>query len=206
MTEHNPTLLVRPDWLAGLAERGGEVFGDVIDAMRHVQDQLASANAPPEVLADVRTRLEQLFDLLRPWQVAEADRPFGRRWDLPGRGQYLTPPLPIIERSDSHLVASMLLGEHYLGRNGAAHGGVIPLVFDEIMGAVANLRATSVYRTAYLNVNFRVITPIGRTLRIDSAITREDGRKRFISGRLWDGDTVLADAEGLFLALRQGQP
>ena len=61
-------------------------------------------------------------------------------------------------------------------------------------------------RTAYLHVNYRNITPIERELQLTARFDREEGRKRFLSGELRDGDTLCADVEGLFVALRPGQP
>jgi predicted thioesterase len=63
-----------------------------------------------------------------------------------------------------------------------------------------------VARTAYLKVNYRAITPIGRELLVDATVDRVEGRKRWASARLFDGETPIADAEGLFVELLPGQP
>lgn len=202
----NDELLSEPAWVSGDNERGGQEFGALIASMRHLQDCIAKTNGPPDVLLEAEAALVKALKTLEPWEVGESERPYGRRWDLPGRGQFLTPPLKIVERGEIFLVASTYLGEHYLGRNGAAHGGVVPLIFDEIMGGVANHGVTNVFRTAYLNVNFRKITPIGKHLTIDSRVTRSEGRKRFVAGSLKHEGELLADAEGLFIELRAGQP
>jgi acyl-CoA thioesterase FadM len=61
-------------------------------------------------------------------------------------------------------------------------------------------------RTAYLHINYRQVVPIEKKLQIDAAVDRVEGRKIFVAGRLSDGDTVLADAEALFVLLKPGQP
>jgi acyl-CoA thioesterase FadM len=61
-------------------------------------------------------------------------------------------------------------------------------------------------RTAYLHVNYRQIVPINQELQVDAWVDRVEGRKIFVSGRLSDGDTVLTDAEALFVLLKPGQP
>ena len=61
-------------------------------------------------------------------------------------------------------------------------------------------------RTAYLHVNYRQIVPIDQELQVDARVDRVEGRKIFVSGRLSDGDTVLTDAEALFVLLKPGQP
>jgi acyl-coenzyme A thioesterase PaaI-like protein len=93
----------------------------------------------------------------------------------------------------------------YHGGGGAVHGGVIPMLFDQVLGRLTNLPGRPRTRTAYLHVNYRQVTPIGPELRVDGAIDREEGRKLHVSGRLRQGDQLLADVEGLFIVLRPGQ-
>ncbi len=61
-------------------------------------------------------------------------------------------------------------------------------------------------RTAYLHVNYRQIVPIEKELQVDARVDRAEGRKIFVTGRLLDGETVLCDAEALFVKLNPGQP
>jgi hypothetical protein len=61
-------------------------------------------------------------------------------------------------------------------------------------------------RTAYLTINYRNIVPIEKELRFDAGVDRVDGRKIFVSGRLTDGDTLLTEADALFVKLKPGQP
>jgi hypothetical protein len=48
--------------------------------------------------------------------------------------------------------------------------------------------------------------PIETRLAIEARFDSEEGRKRILSETIRDGNTVCADAEGLFVALRPGQP
>ena len=61
-------------------------------------------------------------------------------------------------------------------------------------------------RTAYLTVNYRAITPIEVELRLEASVDRTEGRKTWATGRLYDGERLVADAEGLFVKLRPGMP
>ena len=67
-------------------------------------------------------------------------------------------------------------------------------------------RVTLPARTAYLTVNYRAITPVDVELQLTGSIDRSEGRKTWATGRLHDGDRLVADAEGLFVKLRPGQP
>jgi acyl-coenzyme A thioesterase PaaI-like protein len=105
-----------------------------------------------------------------------------------------------------HVEGHVTFGRFYLGGNGAAHGGTIPLLFDEVLGRLANTGDRAKSRTAYLNVDYRAITPIGVELEVRARFELEEGRKRFLSGEIVNGATICAEAHGLFVALRPGQP
>ncbi len=67
------------------------------------------------------------------------------------------------------------------------------------------LTGGSVRRTAYLHVNYRKIVPIEKELQVEAGgVVRTEGRKVFVDVRLCDGDDLLADGEGLFVALKPG--
>ena len=171
-----------------------------------MQDRLASTNPPEAALVETAERLEQLADLLEPWVVPERQQIAGTRIDLPSRGLALLPPFTTDEELDDRMTGRVVFRRFYLGGNGAAHGGALPLLFDEVLGHLANNGERPPARTAYLHVNYRHITPIDVELRLEASVDREDGRKRWVTGRLYDGDTLLSDAEGLFVELRPGQP
>jgi hypothetical protein len=189
-----------------MAQRGGRGYAELITAMRLVQNRLAAAAPPPDVVRAVTSKLEQVGTLLAPYEVSEWEAPIGTRLDLPGRGHPLLLPLVIDEWTDTVVRGRVTFPRYYLGGNGAAHGGTLPLLFDEVMGRLSNGGGRSVARTAYLHVNYRSITPIDRELEIEVTFDRQQGRKRYVTGRLRDGDVLLADAEGLFVELRPGQP
>lgn len=181
-------------------------FADLVLALREVQDLVAGSDPPPEVAEAATATLRELSRRIRPFEVAERDAPAGKLHDQPGRGHSLLLPFVIESASDTRVRGRVRFTRFYLGGNGAAHGGAVPLLFDEVLGHLCNVGGRSAARTAYLRVDYRAITPIGPELVIDATIDREEGRKRWLSGRLHHGDTLLAEAEGLFVALRPGQP
>jgi acyl-coenzyme A thioesterase PaaI-like protein len=185
---------------------GGSAFGDFLAAVREIQDLVAGTRPPPEVLEEMTRRLHSLAELLRPWIVEESRVLAGKRPDLPGRGHPLLLPFVVDHQTDQTVTGHVQFGRFYLGGNNAAHGGAIPLLFDEVLGRLSNAAGRSRARTAFLHVNYRSITPIGAELRVEARLDREEGRKRYISGKLLHGDEVVADATGLFVALRSGQP
>ncbi|MGI8445892.1 MAG: hotdog domain-containing protein [Streptosporangiaceae bacterium] len=180
-------------------------FPGMIDTLRVLQNRITCSVPSEQLAAEVSRMLTDLAIQLGPYAVDEQEQIAGRM-DLPGRGQAMVPVIYLDEQDDQHAIGRVTFGRFYLGGNGAAHGGAIPLVFDDVMGRLANTGGRLPSRTAYLHVNYRSIAPIERELQLTARFDREEGRKRFLSGELRDGSTLCADVEGLFVALRPGQP
>jgi hypothetical protein len=158
------------------------------------------------VSKELTERLLDLADVLAGHQMAEPDRIDGWRPDLPGRGHPLLPPYLIDDEGDGTLAGRVTFTRFYLGGNHAAHGGALPLLFDDVLGRVMNHGQTSIARTAYLTTNYRRVTPLDVELRFEASRDRVDGRKRWGSARLFDPDgQLVSDADGLFLQLLPGQ-
>ena len=178
----------------------------MIEALRTVQVRVAEARPTPQVAAEVTRELEQIAVALRPFAVPDERRIAGRMLDVPGRGQALIPPIELSCRDPARMIGTVRLTTVYLGSGGAAHGGVIPLIFDEFMGKFSNMGWIARTRTAYLHVNYRVLVPANVDLRIEVKLEREAGRKLFLTGTLQNGDTVLADANALFVIVKTASP
>jgi len=186
---------------------GGPAFGRFVASMRRLQDTVAGIAPPDDVVGSAADELDRLAESLEKWQVGEWERFAGRRRDLPGRGHPLLPPFTVEERTDTSVRGRVVFGAYYLGGNGAAHGGALPLLFDEVLGILVNTaEPPPPARTAYITTNYRAITPVDVELRVVAGVDRIEGRKRWATGRLYDGDRLLADAEGLFVKLRPGMP
>lgn len=177
----------------------------MIDALRVLQDRITGAAPSAELAAEVSRTLTDLAVRLDEYAVDEPDQ-IADQVEVPGRAQALVPVVHLDEQDERHAAGRVTFGRFYLGRNGAAHGGAIPLVFDDVLGRLSGAGGRPPSRTAYLRVNYRAITPVGRELQVTARFDREEGRKRFLSGELRDGGTLCADVEGLFVGLRPGQP
>jgi acyl-coenzyme A thioesterase PaaI-like protein len=80
------------------------------------------------------------------------------------------------------------------------HGGVIAMVFDEILG-VANVQAASPGMTGTLSVKYRRPTPIRTPLRLEAHVIERTGRRIRIRGAIFNGDELTAEAEAVFVEL-----
>lgn len=187
--------------------KGGPDYGRFIDAVRKLQDHARAVDAPDDVITQAADRLEELSALLAPFDADEWQSPSGRRMDLPVRGNILTIPMSAKKTEDGRIEGWARFARFHLGRNGAVHGGALGMLFDTVLGLTASVLSGSPrQRTAYLKINYRRIVPIEKELQIDAGIDQVDGRKIFVSGRLSDGDTLLAEADALFVRLKPGQP
>jgi acyl-coenzyme A thioesterase PaaI-like protein len=187
--------------------KGGPDYGRFVDAVRKMQDHARAVDAPDGVITEAADLLEKVSALLSPFDADEWESPSGRRMDLPMRGNIMTIPMSARKTDDGRIQGWARFARFHLGRNGAVHGGALGMLFDTVLGLTSSvITGGPRQRTAYLKINYRHIVPIEKKLQIDAGVDRVDGRKIFVSGRLSDGDTLLTEADALFVRLKPGQP
>ncbi|CAN5670026.1 PaaI family thioesterase [soil metagenome] len=187
--------------------KGGPDYGRFIEGVRRLQDHARAVDAPDAVITEAAELLEKASALLGPFDADEWSSPSGRRYDLPNRGGILGVPMQAAKTDDGRIRGTARFSRYHLGRNGAAHGGAIALLFDSILGLTSALLTQGPYqRTAFLHVNYRKIVPIEKTLQLNAGVDRVEGRKIFVEVTLSDGDDVLTEGEALFVLLKPGQP
>ena len=82
-----------------------------------------------------------------------------------------------------------------------AHGGSMAALLDEAMGTCAWASGHGVV-AARIEVEFRTLLPLGRVVVVESQVSRVEGRKVHVTGRITDGSaTRYATSTGLFLEL-----
>jgi acyl-coenzyme A thioesterase PaaI-like protein len=187
--------------------QGGPDYGRFIDAVRTLQDHARAADAPDDVITEAADLVEKVTQLLGPYYANEWASPSGRRMDLPNRGNILAIPLDLHKTDDGRIEGTAQFRRFHLGRNGAAHGGAVAQLFDGLLGYTAfTLSGSRAQRTAFLHVDYRKIALVEKELHVDARIDGIEDRKIFVSGRLFDGDAVVAEAHALFVKLKPGQP
>ncbi|MFF1732140.1 PaaI family thioesterase [Streptomyces sp. NPDC058247] len=180
-------------------------FAEILGALRRVQSAAAFSAPPAALTSELIGPLEEIADHLAAHRTGEDGRLAGGS-AVGGPGHPLFVPYEVTSCGARTLRASVEFEPVHVGGNGAVHGGVLPLLFDDVLGVFVAFQSERHCRTAYLHVNYRKVTPIRRPLRIDAAIDRVEGRKTYVTGRLYDGETLLADVEALFVQLLPGQP
>lgn len=187
------------------AEDPTDPYAAMIGSLRSFLDHVAAAKPDDLQLTKLAFDLAGWRDRLAEVAVSERDQIFARRFDLPGRGQTMSPAFVVRDADADHVTGTVRYGRYFLGGNGAVHGGAVSLLFDEVFGRLANSHRTP-SRTAYLKTDYRAVTPVGVQLEVHVWLDRIEGRKRFVRGTLKNGDVLCAEADALFLELRAGQP
>ena len=180
-------------------------YGMMIGTLRHFLDAISYSDSDVATMQDLTKSMSSWIDRLGPRQP-ENDECVARRSPLPSRGRAMCPPFVVEERSSTQVFGTVVFGTHFLGRNGAAHGGAVAMLFDEVFGQLANGPGQPRARTAHIEVDYLRITPIDRMLRVEATIERQEGRKLALAGRLFDDEGPSARASVLMMRLREGQP
>jgi acyl-coenzyme A thioesterase PaaI-like protein len=188
-----------------------EVRRRLADATRLVIERLVASTAPVELLTNAAERMESFGELLGTYpygrtykgyaEPANAPKPqeFFDHSPLSGTANPLAPPVRL-EVVDDVVHGRVRFGAAYEGPPGCVHGGFVAAVFDEILG-LANTLSGEPGMTGTLSVKYRKPTPLRVDLRMEATLDRVDGRKRFCSARMYAGDALCAEAEGLFIAI-----
>ncbi len=98
-------------------------------------------------------------------------------------------------------IGTVCFGAAYEGPPGCVHGGFIAAAFDEVLGVAQSLSGNP-GMTVNLAIDYRSPTPLSQPLEFRGRIKQVEGRKIFTIGTLHHGDTLCAEASGLFISMR----
>jgi acyl-coenzyme A thioesterase PaaI-like protein len=182
-------------------------------AMRRVIARLVESDAPEPELVAAAEALERYAERLaahpRPhryegWAETSPAGDPGSFFDhspLIGLSNPLSPPLELTADPDGRRVHGRgTFGPAYEGPPGCVHGGYVAAAFDEVLG-FANSLSGNPGMTGTLTVRYRRPTPLHTELRFEAEYLRSEGRKIFTAGKLFAGESLCAEAEGLFISV-----
>jgi acyl-coenzyme A thioesterase PaaI-like protein len=183
------------------------------DALRTIIEQVVSAAAPTDIIADAADELERVVTSFKELAggrdyagFAEAANAGGERFasfehsPFIGRANPLAPPIYLAEVDDV-VRGRATFGSAFEGPPGCVHGGYIAAAFDEILGA-AQTFSGSPGMTGTLTVKYRSPTPLHTELTFEGRLVRVDGRKIYTEGTLHAGDRLCAEAEAIFISIK----
>ena len=189
-------------------ERRAEVRR-VADALRSVIERFVATTAPLDVFEGVADDLEAVAARLGEFPqghlflgFSEAANSGGSRGHFDnspvmGLANPLAPPL-VLELRDDEAVGTATLGSAYEGPPGHVHGGFVAAMFDELLGLTQSLTGKP-GMTGRLTVHYRAPTPLHTALTLVGRVTSVSGNKILCHGEMHNGETLCAEAEGLFI-------
>ncbi|RFU20285.1 PaaI family thioesterase [Geodermatophilus marinus] len=188
------------------------MVGDLGDALRELADAAVRTEVAEEELAAVAADARGLAARLRadarsPYEVARVDDPErAERWYSPvyGPGSPVAPALEASDTPDGRATGRVTVGKAHEGPLGLVHGGVVATLLDHVL-ARAVRAAGHGGLTATLTVRYRRPVRLGVPLLLDAEAGTVQGRRTTATARLVaeaEPDVVLAEAEGLFVAMR----
>ena len=200
-----------------------ETLSDAAASVRRLITHLRKTKAPASLLAEVETSVRALTEKLAPYDheglfgqhrliLSETLEDHAQQTDDPSRyfpySPIIGPLNPIAPNVDCELVGRELQALHtfeaqYNGPPGSTHGGVIALVFDELLGTLGAMLGIGGF-TGTLEVVYRSLTPLHQPIRMRSWVDGEEGSKVFIKGTMHTTDEgaeerLCAEARGIFV-------
>lgn len=122
---------------------------------------------------------------------------FADRSTLSGLSNPIAPPMAFAMEGEMG-TASVTFGPAYEGVPGCVHGGLIAAAFDQMFGFVQVKLGINAL-TGELKVRYKRPTPIQTPLRMEANVVRVAGRTSTVTSRMLAGETVTAEAEGVFV-------
>ena len=181
------------------------------DSLRRVIDGFIATTAPLEVFAGVADELDAIaarFDeypqehlfmgFSEAANAGDSEGPFDHS-PFMGLSNPLAPPM-VLEIGADRVTGTVTCGSAYEGPPGHVHGGFVAALFDELLGLTQSLSGKH-GMTGRLVVHYRSPTPLHTELRLEGTLDRAEGRKIVCTGRIWAGDVLCAESEGLFITV-----
>lgn len=123
-----------------------------------------------------------------------------------GRRNPVAPTIEVEVSDDKVVHGTATFTEPYGGPPfDTCHGGVIALVYDDIVGLAAMVGAGG-GMTARLTVNYRRPTPLYRPITLRAWLEEHEGRKFVARGEMRLDGELLSEADGLFIQPRGFPP
>ncbi len=201
MSEAAPGFPDAPEFGTPERARVAESVRALIDTlMRNVGAAPEALTAAAEVVDGVTASLggDQLSDGVGYRPRSHDD--YLPRSPVVGDASPLSPRLDW-EVVDGRVFATGRFGAAYEGPPGYVHGGMVALAFDEVLGIV-NIANNNPGLTATLKVRYRRPTPLFTDVRFEAWIEELGARRIRSRAELWAGDTLCAEADGLFIEPR----
>jgi acyl-coenzyme A thioesterase PaaI-like protein len=176
-------------------------------AMRILITDSFLSTAPIEKVDEAITHIEAAIEAVGVTGVvgsAAAESHFSDRSPFYGAMNPISMPM-VMTKDESFGEFGAVIGtgtftEPYEGPPGHIHGGFIAAAFDEVLGMAQSLTGRP-GMTGTLTIKYRAPTPLNTPIVYKGWVDRVEGRKIFCKGQSFNGETLCAEAEVLFLSM-----
>lgn len=197
---------------------GAEALRQLAGATRELNRLVRITRADDTTLDEARALVEQATALLATAvydgpHVQTGTTPDGMLTDFGRPEEFfpyspvvgpLNPISPMVElegAEDGSVSGRVTLTEPFNGPPwDLAHGGVVALIFDELLG-VASITGAGGGFTGRLTIRYHRPTPIKQPLALAARVTDVHGRKIKVHGTIHADGVLTAEADGLFISV-----
>lgn len=111
---------------------------------------------------------------------------------------------PPESKEENVVIAHVAFGDHLDGHTEIVHGGILSLMFDDMLGFGFHALGIPMAFTANLNVDYRAPVPAGTRVRIAAQLDKREGRKLFWRAKMTslDQKILYAEASSLYIIPR----
>lgn len=182
----------------------GAAHVEAIEAeFRQMLPHLVVRTAP---LAHLEVTLEHARELRRTLEQSSSE---GALWGKATTGDGLRgmivlghaapPPEPSrMSAPGDRIEALVTFEQRHRGPDGAAHGGYVAHVYDDLLAAVQSLTGSQYGLTTELSVRYHRKTPLERPLRFECEVESAEPGQTVAAGRCFDGDVLVSEARATF--------
>jgi hypothetical protein len=182
------------------------------DALRGLVESSVALTAP---LSELRALADEAEAIRARAAGFAGERPFPRYsapvdgdlntilpWSVIS-GPYNPIAAPVSMSSDGgKAIGTASFGLAYEGPPGGVHGAIVAGVWDQVLAFACMIQGTPGH-TATLTTHYRAITPLHQELRFEAWVERTEGRRVYAKGRCTIGDTLVSEADGVFVQFRE---
>jgi uncharacterized protein (TIGR00369 family) len=111
----------------------------------------------------------------------------------------------LLKRVEGRTLVGVEIAAHHMNYRDAAHGGVLATLADVALSyqAYASEAPPVPVVTSSMTVNYLQPAKLGQWVVADAMIDRIGGRQAHVSGKIFDGRTMLATMSGVFTLMRR---
>jgi hypothetical protein len=180
-------------------------------ALRALSALCVTSDAPETTLGYAADAVERIVERMEQYPtrtfqqgIASCKSPedvarFADRGTMTGLSNPNSPPIDL-SMAGEVAIGSVTFGPPFEGIPGHVHGGIVAAAFDQVFGYLQTKQGVGSL-TSVLTVRYRRPTPLLAPLRIEARVVDVSGRRSNVVARMVSGETVTADAEGIFIAI-----